>query len=272
MPETRRTNAGFLSNKEAARERQRIQAMVRNIAGAKQTEEPSEANNFVINPKFWISNRGRIVSAIVINRAYDRQAILKVTKIDEKDFDSAIGELFKAGLLEEKGEGKLWVTRELYWQCQSFFQKSMQVEENAPLVPSEQIDKVKTVEDHITKEEFLLQFFGSFKRDLGNPERWFTDNPTDLFPFIEECAENKAPAFISVQPMKQKAQPLGIEKVFFDFDYCKKSEVLTDAEIQKRKTELQEEVKYFLKELNEQNISPEFNALTKQGLIPSQLS
>jgi hypothetical protein len=49
--------------------------------------------------------------------------------------------------------------------------------------------------------------------------------------------------------MKQKAQPLGIEKVFFDFDYCKKSEILTDAEIQKRKTELQEEVTYFLKEL-----------------------
>ena len=56
MPETRRTNAGFLSNKEAARERQRIQAMVRNIAGTGQTEETSEANNFVINPKFWGSN------------------------------------------------------------------------------------------------------------------------------------------------------------------------------------------------------------------------
>ncbi len=78
MPETRRTNAGFLSNKEAARERQRIQAMVRNIAGTKQTEETRKAKNFVINPKFWSSNRGRIVTAIVINRAYDREALLSL--------------------------------------------------------------------------------------------------------------------------------------------------------------------------------------------------
>ncbi len=91
------------------------------------------------------------------------------------------------------------------------------------------------MENHVTKEQFLLEFFGSFGRDLGNPERWFTGNPTDIFPFIEECAENKAPTFISVQPMKHKARPLGIEKVFFDFDYCKNSEILPDAEIRKEK-------------------------------------
>ncbi len=256
MPETRRTNAGFLSNKEAAREKQRIQAMVRNIAGTKQTEETSKANYFIINPKFWSSNRGRIVTAIVINRAYDRQAILKATMIDEKDFDSALGELFKAELLEEKRDGKLWVTRELYWQCQSFFQQAKQAKEEDVLTSSENIEKVKTAEDHITKEEFLLEFFGAFSRDLGNPQRWFTTNPTDLFPFIEECAENRVPAFINVQPMKRKAQPLGIEKVFFDFDYCKNNEILPDAETQKRKAELREEVKHFLKKLNDLNIKP----------------
>ncbi len=115
---------------------------------------------------------------------------------------------------------------------------------------------MKTAEDHITKEEFLLEFFGAFSRDLGNPQRWFTTNPTDLFPFIEECAENRVPAFISVQPMKRKAQPLGIEKVFFDFDYCKNNEILPDAETQKRKAELREEVKHFLKKLNDLNIKP----------------
>jgi hypothetical protein len=112
------------------------------------------------------------------------------------------------------------------------------------------------MENHITKEQFLLEFFGSFGRDLGNPERWFTDNPNDVFPFIEECAENKAPAFISVQPETDKAQPLGIEKVFFDFDYCKKSDSLAEAEIQKRKSELRDEVKYFLKQLGTLNIKP----------------
>jgi hypothetical protein len=56
--------------------------------------------------------------------------------------------------------------------------------------------------------------------------------------------------------MKNKAQPLGIEKVFFDFDYCKKSEILTEAETQKRKGELREEVKDFLKQLSCLNIKP----------------
>jgi hypothetical protein len=112
------------------------------------------------------------------------------------------------------------------------------------------------MENHITKEQFLLEFFGSFGRDLGNPERWFTDNPNDIFSFIEECAENKAPAFISVQPEKDKAQPLGIEKVFFDFDYCKKSDLLAEAETQKLKSELRDEVKVFLKQLGTLNIKP----------------
>jgi hypothetical protein len=67
--------------------------------------------------------------------------------------------------------------------------------------------------------------------DLGNPERWFTNNPADLFPLLEECAENKVPAFISVQPEKDKAQLLGIEKTFFDFDYCKNSEIHEEAGI-----------------------------------------
>ena len=112
------------------------------------------------------------------------------------------------------------------------------------------------MENHISKEQFLLEFFGFFGRDLGNPERWFTHNPNDIFSFIEECSENKAPAFISVQPEKDKAQPLGIEKVFFDYDYCKKSEVLSEVETQKRKVELREEVKYFLKQLSTLKIKP----------------
>jgi hypothetical protein len=65
---------------------------------------------------------------------------------------------------------------------------------------------ISAMENHVTKEEFLFEFFGSFGRDLGKPERWLTSNPNDVFPFIEECVENKVPAFISVQPMNHKAQ------------------------------------------------------------------
>jgi hypothetical protein len=109
---------------------------------------------------------------------------------------------------------------------------------------------------HITREQFLLEFFGFFGRDLGNPERCFTDNPNDIFPFIEECTKNKLPAFMSVQPERDKAKPLGIEKLFFDFDYCKKSEKLTETENQNRRLELTDEVKHFLKQFSTLNIKP----------------
>jgi hypothetical protein len=112
------------------------------------------------------------------------------------------------------------------------------------------------LDNHISREQFLLEFFGLFGRDLGNPERRFTDNPVDTLSFIEECAKNKLPAFMSVQPEKNKAQPLGIEKLFFDFDYCKKSEKLAETEAQQRKAELKEEVKHFLKQLGALNIKP----------------
>jgi hypothetical protein len=57
---------------------------------------------------------------------------------------------------------------ELYWQCQSFFQQSKQLKEDDVLAPSLQIEKVETAEDHITKEEFLLDFLGC-PRTRRNP-------------------------------------------------------------------------------------------------------
>jgi DNA primase catalytic subunit len=49
---------------------------------------------------------------------------------------------------------------------------------------------------------------------------------------------------------------MGIEKVFFDFDYCRKSEKLSEAEVRKRKEDLRAEVKHFIKYLRELNIKP----------------
>jgi len=46
------------------------------------------------------------------------------------------------------------------------------------------------------------------------------------------------------------------EKLFFDFDYCKKSEKLTETENQNRRLELTDEVKHFLKQLGTLNIKP----------------
>ena len=59
--------------------------------------------------------------------------------------------------------------------------------------------------DHVTKEEFLLEYYGMLSRELGNPpaegrKRYFSDNPNDIFECIQFSIDNKVPAFISVQP------------------------------------------------------------------------
>ena len=135
MPETRRTNPGFLSNNESARDRKRTQDFVRSISETKQMDtknEPStiesksgnqkkQEKTISITPEFWGSNKGLIVRAIVLNRAYKKDTILKVTKLRDQDYRQAATELFLSKLLTEKSGGYLWVTKDLYWQCKNFF-------------------------------------------------------------------------------------------------------------------------------------------------------
>ena len=104
-------------------------------------------------------------------------------------------------------------------------------------------------DDHISEEQFLIEFFGNFGRDLGNPKQFFTDNPQDILEFVKRCAEEKKPAFISVQPRKAHRKIYGIEKIFYDFDYTNKSLKLTKAQEEKRKKEMEEEVKKFIRML-----------------------
>lgn len=111
-------------------------------------------------------------------------------------------------------------------------------------------------DNHISKEELWSEFFGNFGRDLGNPQRWFTDNPSDIYRFIEDCTINKLPAFISVQPKKDKNTIQGIEKLFFDFDYSATVDANTEAEKARLYEDMEEEVKFFLNHLDELNIKP----------------
>ncbi len=143
MPETRRTNSGFLSNNEAARERQRTQDFVKGIVEAKTSESKNKVGHFEIKfdtkkkqenlvsigQDFWSSNKGLIVRAIVLDRAYSKDTILRATQLKDEDYRQAATELFQAKLLTEKSRGNLWVTRELYWQCQSFFQQNQKQED-----------------------------------------------------------------------------------------------------------------------------------------------
>ena len=52
-------------------------------------------------------------------------------------------------------------------------------------------------ENHVTCEMFLLELFGNFGRNLGNPKQFFTDNPNDMFKFIEDNAKMHLPSFIN---------------------------------------------------------------------------
>jgi len=115
--------------------------------------------------------------------------------------------------------------------------------------------------NHISKDEFILEFFGNFGRELGNPKQWFTDNPMEVIGFIEDCKTNKLPAFMSVQPRRAHYDVIGFEKIFFDFDYADKTfikkldgqierEELTDKDKEliliERKNSLPSEVKRFI--------------------------
>lgn len=102
------------------------------------------------------------------------------------------------------------------------------------------------MKDHITEEEFLLEFFGNFGRDLGDPAQHYTNNPQDIFPFMAKCAKEKKPAFYSVQPRTAHGVVYGLEKLFFEFDWAHENEELTEEELEVRKAELPLEVKRFV--------------------------
>ena len=109
--------------------------------------------------------------------------------------------------------------------------------------------------DHISKEQFLYEFFGT-GRDLGNPKQFFTDNPADLIKFVEENDQNGLPSYISVQPRSAHHVVSGIEKIFYDFDYGRKNEKLTEKQIEKRRKEMEREVKIFIYQLKKKRIEP----------------
>lgn len=115
-------------------------------------------------------------------------------------------------------------------------------------------------ENHISETEFMTEFFGNFGRDLGNPKQHFTDNPMEIIDFVEYNNKNKLPSFISVQPRTGHNIVLGIEKLFFDFDYGRKSDKLTPKQIEKLKGELDDEVKKFVYTLSEVR-SPQLNPM-----------
>jgi len=119
----------------------------------------------------------------------------------------------------------------------------------------------------LTQTDWLYEWFGSLGRELGNPARFFTDNPNILVEFVKKCAEEKTPCFMSVNSYSAYDRPCGIEKLFFEFDIAKEDEVkkreeegkpITEEEMKQRKVEMEFELKTWLSKLSfdGRNIAP----------------
>ena len=77
--------------------------------------------NYFTRDSHWNTWKGRLVRAIVLNGVYTKSAILKATNLKEEEFERGLNELSQ--LVEEREDGKFWVTRELYGKCMSYYGK-----------------------------------------------------------------------------------------------------------------------------------------------------
>lgn len=103
----------------------------------------------------------------------------------------------------------------------------------------------------LTLDKFWLELFGIHGRELGSNKphpfgtcpkgyeksrRMFTNQPQTYLQFIGWCQTNNVACWITSQPMRGYNTPLGIEKIFFDFDYhLAKNENMTPSKREKVK-------------------------------------
>jgi len=108
---------------------------------------------------------------------------------------------------------------------------------------------------NLTLEKFFIDWFGNFGRELGSnvphpfgtcPEgheksrRMFTDSYKEYLDFVRWCKVNQRACWITGQPMRYYGMPLGIEKIFLDFDYkgLKKNQNMTKTKRDKVKKQV----------------------------------
>ena len=48
--------------------------------------------------------------------------------------------------------------------------------------------------------------------------RKFIETPRQLEDYVVSCKDKGLPAFVSVQPYRERDQPFGLEKLFYEFD------------------------------------------------------
>lgn len=85
------------------------------------TESPKN-DRFEPDATFWSTWGGRIVRAVVLHDAYTKDSIIKATSLKQEEFAQGFKGLIEGKHIEEKENGKVWVSPELYGKCKFFFE------------------------------------------------------------------------------------------------------------------------------------------------------
>lgn len=187
-----------------------------------------EKNDFATDSRFWETWKGRIVRAIVLNDAYTKDKILRVANLKEEAFDKALKELFQENLVEEREEGKLWVSRELYGKCKSFFEY---LQETLVNWVSEWRNKegITNIFDHDPSHFFvggrLLSRFSESLIEQAKQEILVTS------PYVKRCHISEALMLISKKGVGVKLVTRGIESQQFRKELAKRVFIAYDESI-----------------------------------------
>lgn len=187
-----------------------------------------EKNDFATDSRFWETWRGRIIRAIVLNDAYTKDKILKVTNLKEEAFDTALKELFQENLLEERKEGKFWVNRELYGKCKSFFEY---LQETLANWVSEWRNKegITNFSDpnpnHFFLADRLLSRFSESLIEQAKQEILVTS------PYVKRCHISEALVLMNKKGVSVKLVTRGIESQQFEKELAKRVFITYDESV-----------------------------------------
>lgn len=86
-----------------------------------QNRKDKENDELKVEKYFWATWQGRIIRAIVLQRAFVVDRIFEYSRLDKQAFDKAYSELLIRKFIEEKEDGRVFVTKQIYKQCMGFF-------------------------------------------------------------------------------------------------------------------------------------------------------
>ena len=135
----------------------------------------------ISEPRFWSSWKGCIIRAIVLDGLYKRNEILKRTKLEEKQFEVALGELFQTDFLLTMEKDRFWVnSRDLCNEYRCYFKKLQ--ESLLDWVQQWRLqEKVESELSHFFLEDKLLYEFSERLMEHANVEILVTN------PFVDRC-------------------------------------------------------------------------------------